>query len=339
MSKQILVAYASGSGSTREVAEAIAAEIEGEGLNTVVHPVSQVKDVAQYDGVVIGSSIRIGRWLPEAIDCLERIQAELVEKPVAYFTTCLTMIDDTEENRHTVLDYMEPLLAMAPEVNPIGLGLFAGSLDPARRAIMGGGGPQGDYRNWVAIRAWAQKIQEILVDYQGPEKQKLADVVLSFTDMSYRNLSRANLQGAELHSTILVQANLEASHLEWADLSQSQMQGANLFRANMIGSILTESVLQDADLSEATLNGAILKSANLQGAILAKADLNWVDFSQADLRKANLQQARLGWATFTDAKLDGADLTGARYNEHTVWPDGFSPEAAGCINVGRGAVR
>ena len=338
MSAQILIAYASGSGSTREVAEAIAAEIDGDPFTTVVKHVDEIENVAVYSGVVIGSSIRIGRWLPDAVACLDRIKAELVSKPAAYFTTCLIMADDTQENRETVLTYMEPLLKMAPDVKPVGLGLFAGSLDPVRLAIMPGDGPQGDYRDWAAIRAWAQEIRGQLVAHHSEGQLALTNTVLSFTDLSHEDLSQADLQQAELQSTNLVETNMEASHLEWADLSHSQMQGANLFQANLIGSIMIEANLQGANLAEATLNGAVLQNANLFEANLEKADLNWVDFSQADLRNANLQLARLGWARLTDARLEGAILTGARYNEHTVWPDGFSPEDAGCINVGRGAV-
>ena len=339
MNPQILIAYASGSGSTREVAEAIAAEIEKESLTTVVQNVSQVDSIAAYSGVVIGSSIRIGRWLPEAVACLERIKTALGERPIAYFTTCLTMVEDTEENRQTVLTYMAPLLEkIAPNIKPIGLGLFAGSLDPGRQAIMVGDGPQGDYRNWEAIRTWAQKIGQRFSNHQATDQLALDEAVLSYTDMSFSNLTQINLQGAELQAASLTEANMEASHLGWADLSNSQMQGANLYRANLIGSIMTDSNLAQANLAEATLNGAILQNANLFEADLSRADLNWVDFSQADLRHANLQKARLGWAKLTDAKLDKADLTEARYNEHTVWPDGFSPEEAGCINEGRGPV-
>jgi menaquinone-dependent protoporphyrinogen oxidase len=339
MYSQVLVAYASGSGSTREVAQAVAAEIEKEGLTAVMHHVSEVDNTAPSSALVIGSSIRIGRWLPEAIACLERIKAEVGDKPVAYFTTCLTMVDDTKENRQTVLDYMEPLLVkIAPEIEPIGLGLFAGSLDPGRQAIMVGNGPQGDYRNWEAIRAWAQEIGQRFAQHVSTNEFVLEDAVLSYTDLSFSDLAHVNLQGAELHSSQLTEANMEASHLEWADLSNSQMQGANLFRANLIGSIMTASNLEKANLEEATLNGAILHNANLCEANLAKADLNWVDFSQADLRHANLQGARLGWAKLTDANLDDTNLTEARYNEHTVWPEGFSPEEAGCVNEGRGPV-
>lgn len=338
MSKRILVAYASGSGSTREVAEAIAAEIEGEELTTVVHHVSQIENLALYSGIVIGSSVRIGRWLPEAVACLERIKHELEDKPVAYFTTCLTMVDDTVENRKTVLAYMDPLLHLTPNVTPIGLGLFAGSLDPARRAIMTADGPQGDYRDWTAVRAWASQLRRRLLAHENLETPDLRDTVLSFIDLSPNELAQMDLQGADLQSTYLVEANMAESHLEWADLSKSELQGANLFQANLIGSILTEANLQGANLAETILNGAILQNANLQGANLTRSDLNWVDFSQADLRQANLQQARLGWAKLTGAQLEGADLAGARYNEHTIWPDGFSPEAAGCLNEGRGPV-
>ena len=338
MSKRILVAYASGSGSTREVAEAIAAEIEGEGLNTVVQSASQVESVAIYSGVVLGSSIRIGRWLPEAIACLERITDELPSKPVAYFTTCLTMIEDTQESRETVLAYMQPLLNMTPDITPVGLGLFAGSLDPERRAIMVGNGPQGDYRDWDAIRGWAYEIRTKFLEQTEGQPLALAETILSYTDMSYTDLSQVDLQGAELHSAYLVETNMESSKLDWADLSSSQMQGANLFKANLIGSVLNHAILKEANLAEATLNGAIMQNIDLTRANLSKADMNWVDLSQANLTDANLQRARLGWAKLTDAKLDGADLSGVRYNEHTVWPEGFSPEEAGCINVGRGAM-
>lgn len=338
MSVQILVAYASGSSSTREVAEAIAAEIAGGGLQPIVQNVSQVDSVAQYGGVVMGSSIRIGRWLPEAVACLERIKDQLAEKPVAYFTTCLAMVDDTKESRKTVLEYMQPLFQLTPDVKPVGLGLFAGSLDPERRSIMVGDGPQGDFRDWDAIHAWAREIRKVFIARQEDTSLDLTETILSYTDMSHSDLSRVDLQGSELYGSNLAQTNMEASKLAWADLSQSHMEGANLFQANLIGTIMTGAVLNKANLAEATLNGAILQNASLVGADLRRADLNWVDFSRADLRQAQLQQARLGWAKLTGAQLEGANLTGTWYNEHTIWPEGFSPEEAGCINAGRGAI-
>ncbi|MCA9918762.1 MAG: pentapeptide repeat-containing protein [Anaerolineales bacterium] len=336
MRKRILVAYASGSGSTREVAEIIAEEIESTGLMAIVQPVAQVETVSRYSGVILGSSIRVGRWLPEAVACLERIKDELSDKPIAYFTTCLTMADDTKESRDTVLEYMQPILKLTPNVTPVGLGLFAGSLDPQRQAILTNG-PYGDFRDWDAIRTWAQKVSAVFLALPQNETMKLGETVLSFTDLSYSNLSKVDLQGAKLQASYLVETNLEASNLEWTDLSGSQMHSANLFRANLIGSIMTGSVLKEANLAEAILNGAILQNANLSRANLMRADLNWVNLRQANLTEANLQYARLGWANLSGAILEGADFTDVRYNEHTIWPEAFSPEDAGCINMSSGA--
>ena len=101
------------------------------------------------------------------------------------------MVNDTEESRATVLDYMQPVLNMTPDITPIGLGLFTGSLDPDRRTIMAGG-PQGDYRDWEVIRAWGQEIRAILLADNGIEQLALAETVLSYTDMSYTDLSHLN---------------------------------------------------------------------------------------------------------------------------------------------------
>ena len=88
MSKRILVAYATGAGSTAGVAEAIADEIRGTVPATEqsmrpdatppeipvdVRDVSSVDDLRPYSAVVIGSSIRLGRWLPEAVAFLQAI--------------------------------------------------------------------------------------------------------------------------------------------------------------------------------------------------------------------------------------------------------------------------
>lgn len=38
---------------------------------------------------------------------------------------------------------------------------------------------------------------------------------------------------------------------------------------------------------------------------------------------SNLAGADLTETDLRDANLTGADLTGARWNEYTIWPDGF----------------
>ena len=70
-------------------------------------------------------------------------------------------------------------------------------------------------------------------------------------DLSWADLSRANLYGANLSWANLSRANLFGANLSWADLSRANLSGANL---------------SGADLSWADLSGANLSRANLSGA-------------------------------------------------------------------------
>jgi menaquinone-dependent protoporphyrinogen IX oxidase len=96
--------------------------------------------------------------------------------PVAYFVVCLTMSEDTPENRQTTLGYLEPLRKAAPEVQPVDTGLFGGAvlndtaefkqLFPLLRFIAGAmvKNPQvQDRRDWEAIRAWATGVRPALL--------------------------------------------------------------------------------------------------------------------------------------------------------------------------------
>jgi uncharacterized protein YjbI with pentapeptide repeats/menaquinone-dependent protoporphyrinogen IX oxidase len=352
---RILVAYASGTGSTGEVARAIAAVLQDEDVQVDVQSVQNVAGLAAYSAVVLGSSIRAGRWLPDAVNFLENQAYLLADRPVAYFTTCLTMVEDTSESRRIVMGYLEPVLALAPEIEPVGLGLFAGSLSPGMQAVVPGDGPYGDFRDWVKIREWARQIKPHLLA-QAPAAGRamvLSGQVLSYTDLSgldlhgmvmqgtelrearmrRTQLRRADLQSADLTGADLHRAELAEASLGWADLSNANLSQANLHRANLLGTILREANLSGADLSETLLNGAELTAANLSGANMARSDMNWAVLRRADLQGANLSHTSLGWADFSRTNLEGAILTAARYNPQTKWPNDFSPQRAGCILV------
>ena len=355
MEKRILVAYASGSGSTAEVAEAIADVLESGDVPVDVLPAEEVDDVSSYSAVVLGSSIRLGRWLSPAVHFLEAHQEALGKIPVAYFTTCLTLAKESAEGRQKVLAYMEPVLDMAPDVEPVALGLFAGSLDPDMQLLVPGG-PYGDFRDWEAIRTWAEEVRPALYagEARAAKPPVLAEVVLSYTDMagidlqradlqratlreatlSGADLSRADLRESDLHGADLRDADLRGASLGWADLGGSDLSHANLEQGNLMGADLRGANLSGASLKNAVLNGAILTAANLQDADLSGADLNWTKLAEASLEGADLREASLGWADLREATLAGAILENARYNEQTRWPAGFSADEAGCIFVG-----
>jgi hypothetical protein len=62
----VLVAYASAHGSTKGVAERIAARLGLAGARVDVRSVDEVDDLEAYDTVVLGSSVYGQRWIPTA---------------------------------------------------------------------------------------------------------------------------------------------------------------------------------------------------------------------------------------------------------------------------------
>jgi len=164
---KILIAYATKAGSTSEVAAEIGRVVESKGDCKVdVYPVGELKEVGGYDAVIIGSAIRVGKWLPEAIEFVEKHRDALSQVPVAFFIVCLTLKEDTQENRRTVAAYLDPVREMVQSVD---VGLFAGVMDYAKlpftfRLMMKAmKSPEGDFRDWAAIRAWADQVRDRLV--------------------------------------------------------------------------------------------------------------------------------------------------------------------------------
>jgi len=161
--KKVLVTYASKYGSTGGVADAIGKELCTRDVAADTVLIKNAGNLSSYQGVVIGSAIYMGKWMPEAVDFVEKNKDILRQVPVAYFLVCMTLSQPTEENRTKVLSYMDPLLKAVPEIKPIGIGTFAGALDYKnlswlnKKILKSKGSPEGDFRDWNAIRAWARE--------------------------------------------------------------------------------------------------------------------------------------------------------------------------------------
>ncbi len=167
MSDKILVTYASATGSTAGVAEAIGATLAENGFMVDVCPMGQVRDLSPYQAVVAGSAVHAGAWLPEAMTFMRANQAELMLKPFAVFLVCMTLaMPGGNKYREHVATWLDPIRSL---VNPMSEGLFAGALDvnkiPSfgdrckfRLSVMMGVWSEGDHRDWKAIRAWATSL-------------------------------------------------------------------------------------------------------------------------------------------------------------------------------------
>ena len=163
MGKRVLITYASKYGSTGGVADAIGKELCGKGLAADVALIGNAGDLGLYQGVVVGSAIYMGKWMPEATDFVKKNRDILRRMPVAYFLVCITLSQPTEKNRAEALSYMEPIMRAVPEIRPLGIGTFAGALDYNKlswlnkRILKAKGAPEGDFRDWNSIRTWAQE--------------------------------------------------------------------------------------------------------------------------------------------------------------------------------------
>ncbi len=163
MQKKVLVTYASKYGSTGGVADAIGKELCSKDAAADVVLIKNAGNVGSYQGVVIGSAIYMGKWMSEAVEFVKENREILRQVPVAYFLVCMTLSQPTEQNRAKALSYMDPILKAVPEIKPVGIGTFAGALDYSnlswlnKKVLKSKGTPEGDFRDWNAIRTWARE--------------------------------------------------------------------------------------------------------------------------------------------------------------------------------------
>lgn len=166
MNKSILVTYATRAGSTAGVAEEIGKTLAKRGFKVDVLQMKDIKDIGTYDAVVAGSAIQAAQWLPEAMHFMQTHRATLSRKPFAAFLVCMTLAMKKGNYRDHVSTWLDPVRSM---VNPLSEGLFAGALDiqklPSigdklkfRMSVIMGVWPEGDQRDWKAIRAWAEEL-------------------------------------------------------------------------------------------------------------------------------------------------------------------------------------
>jgi menaquinone-dependent protoporphyrinogen oxidase len=165
---RVLVSAASKHGATAGIAEEIgrtlreALEASGEEAVVDVRPAGDVISVGGYDAVVLGSAVYAGHWLESARELARDYADALAERPVWLFSS--GPIGDPPKPEEDPVD-VAPILE---STGARGHRVFAGKLDRrtlgfAERAIMLAlRAPEGDFRDWEAIRAWAREIAAAL---------------------------------------------------------------------------------------------------------------------------------------------------------------------------------
>jgi len=166
----VLVVYASKHGATREIAERVAQTMAAAGHRAQACPVTAVGNLTGYDAFVVGSAVYMGHWQKEATEFVRRNRAVLAGHPVWLFSSGPLGTEPTDAQSRDLTVTAEPkeLAELTEAIHPRGHRVFFGALDPGRlglgerairklpaaRAIM----PEGDFRDWAQIEAWARSI-------------------------------------------------------------------------------------------------------------------------------------------------------------------------------------
>ena len=159
----VLIAYASKHGSTQGIAERIAEQLRRMGKQAETRSVDEVSDPESYEAFVIGSAIYYGSWMKEAMEWVRRSRAVLAQCPVWLFSSgpLGTEVKDIEEQPKEIAEFQQA-------IRPRDQRIFFGALDHSKlsfaermmaKAVRA---PEGDFRDWQAIEAWAASIAQDL---------------------------------------------------------------------------------------------------------------------------------------------------------------------------------
>ncbi len=159
MAINVLVAYATKLGSTREIADVIADTIRAtaDGVSVEVAEAVSIRDVTRYHAVILGSALYAAHWQRDANRFVNHHQAQLAMRPVWLFSS-----GPLDHSADAGTLPATPVVAMlAASIGARDHRTFGGRLladapgvDPQILATH----PIGDFRNWDGIRAWAAGI-------------------------------------------------------------------------------------------------------------------------------------------------------------------------------------
>jgi len=165
---KVLVTAASMHGATAEIAQAIARTLSEQGLAVTVLPPGDVASVEEYDAVIIGSAVYVGHWLDAAKDLVNRCRDELVTRSVWLFSS--GPVGDPAGKLARAMD-TDPadVVSIRVATGALDHQMFAGKLDrkvltrPQRVSLLVFRGLEGDFRDWAAVRQWADGIAQQLI--------------------------------------------------------------------------------------------------------------------------------------------------------------------------------
>jgi len=179
-----LIVYGTRYGATASTSEEIAEVLRKEGFDVRVVNAKEkkVRDISEYELVVVGSGIKMGKWTSEPQKFLKKFQKELAKKKVAIFVSSGAQAIIEHEGKPEEIgkawrEYLEEKAANY-SLRPIALGLFGGVWDYNKMGFFFRKAMSAykqnieaasiketepgvyDTRDWSVIRSWAKELAQ-----------------------------------------------------------------------------------------------------------------------------------------------------------------------------------
>lgn len=181
-----LIAFCTRYGATASTSEEIAKVLREEGfdVNVVNLKTQKVKDISEYEFIIIGAGMQMFRWCKESEKFLDKFRSELREKKTVIFVSSgAQAILEYDGQTEELQDNWQKFLVDKVEkysLNPVAIGMFGGVWDynkmgfvfkktmgPFRIKLEEVGIEEVkpgvyDTRKWDEIRSWAKEIAEMV---------------------------------------------------------------------------------------------------------------------------------------------------------------------------------
>ena len=169
----VLVAYASAHGSTAEVAEFVGERLRERRFDATVASVETVQTLDGFDAFILGSAIHGGMWLTPMGQFLDRFGDSFGRRPIFMFLTCIRILepDGAEHVRRFYVNQDALQTLNVRDVTPLAGKLEMSAINWDERWTLAArydgsatpGSFNNDYRDWNAIRTWADRVADTLL--------------------------------------------------------------------------------------------------------------------------------------------------------------------------------
>ncbi|MFX0133166.1 MAG: flavodoxin domain-containing protein [Candidatus Hodarchaeota archaeon] len=182
--KKVLIAYGSRYGSTAEISQEISKIFKESDIKTLVLDLKKTKEklwpmIDEFDAILVGSGIKIGRWMKEPQKFLKKNKDKIKTKRkiLGLFVSCSTVLDDPvkakKEYLEKIIDDLDIKADLFDAFGPLFDFSETSNLGSLTKKILKSilskseniefdPNTRNDLRDWSQIRSFVEKLVELM---------------------------------------------------------------------------------------------------------------------------------------------------------------------------------